>query len=86
MTSHHTWHLDEDLLRGYVGGTVDGAHAGSVEQHVLRCVDCRTRVNALVTASGTTMLDDVWDPRRRRPAVTPSAHARAPADPHGAGG
>jgi len=75
MTSHHTWHLDEDLLRGYVGGTVDGAHASSVEQHVLRCVACRTRVNALVTVSGTSMLDDVWirvadDLQSPRPPVT----------------
>ena len=75
MTSHHTWHLDDDLLRGYVGGTVDGAHASSVEQHVLRCVACRTRVNALVTVSGTSMLDDVWirvsdDLQSPRPPVT----------------
>lgn len=60
MTGSRAWHLDDDLLDGYVEGGLDAARASSVEQHVLRCGDCRTRVNARVHATGTAMLDDVW--------------------------
>jgi hypothetical protein len=55
------WHLDDDLLGRYVGGTVDAASGSSVEQHVLHCDGCRARVNALAGAHPETFhLDDVW--------------------------
>lgn len=42
----HTWHLDDQVLARWVDGT-DGSVAGaSVEQHLLTCASCRTRVPA----------------------------------------
>jgi hypothetical protein len=61
MTGHRGWHLDDDLLGRYVGGTVDAAGGSSVEQHVLHCDGCRARVNRLVRAQPEGFpLDDVW--------------------------
>ena len=55
------WHLDDDLLGRYVGGTVDAASGSSVEQHVLHCDGCRARVSSLAGARPDEFrLDDVW--------------------------
>ena len=60
MTAERTWHLDDAVLDDYVGAHTDAARASSVEQHVLRCGECRDRVNVRVRAAGTRQLDDVW--------------------------
>ncbi len=52
-----TWHLDERLLLAYVGGRADAVRGNSVEQHVLRCADCRARLNQMVH---DPMLAVVW--------------------------
>lgn len=46
--STHTWHTDEDLLGAYLAGCLDALQGASVEQHLVACADCRTRVGPLV--------------------------------------
>lgn len=62
MTSQQEWHLDDDLLSGYVHGTVDAARGSSVEQHVVRCAACRTALNALAAGAEPhrRVVEDVW--------------------------
>ena len=50
MTGHRAWHVDDELLARYVDGSADAAGGSSVEHHVLRCADCRARVNVLAVA------------------------------------
>jgi hypothetical protein len=42
------WHLDDDMLRRYVGRTDSLAEGTSVEQHLLSCEPCRARVTPAV--------------------------------------
>ena len=58
------WHLDDDTLRRYVERTDSLAEGASVEQHLLSCEQCRTRVNLAVDVID---LAAVWD--RTRDAV-----------------
>lgn len=61
MTGHRAWHVDDELLARYVDGSADAAGGSSVEQHVLRCADCRARVNVLAGARPeATLVDEVW--------------------------
>ena len=61
MTGHQGWHLDDDLLLHYVDGSVDAAFGSSVEQHILRCGDCRARVNTRAAARPeASLVDEVW--------------------------
>jgi len=53
-----TWHLDEDVLDRYVGGSAPPALAASVEAHVIACAACRER---LVPAVDLPRLDRVWE-------------------------
>jgi hypothetical protein len=41
------WHAGDTLLRAYRDARVDMGAAASVEAHLLRCPDCRTRLAAL---------------------------------------
>lgn len=41
------WHADEDALRALVEGSVGQVVAASLEAHVMRCPDCRGRLNTL---------------------------------------
>jgi len=59
------WHLDDDMLRRYVGRADSLAEGASAEQHLLSCAPCRARVAAAVT--GVIDLAAVWD--RTRDAV-----------------
>jgi hypothetical protein len=45
-----TWHTSETSLRAWVDGTCGPVLGASVEQHVLRCAECRARVAYLVPA------------------------------------
>ena len=61
MTGYQAWHLDDDLLARYVDGSADAAGGSSVEQHVLRCAECRARVNTLAGARPeASLVDEVW--------------------------
>ena len=67
-----TWHATDDLLHGYVAGTADSVSGASVEQHVLHCADCRTRLNVLVPAPP---LEAVWTRVRDRVEAAPVSPA-----------
>jgi hypothetical protein len=61
MTGAAGWHLDGDLLVRYVDGRVDAATGSSVEQHLVRCEQCRTGVNVVAGSRPEAFhLDDVW--------------------------
>lgn len=57
MTSQ-TWHATEDLLGAYVGGSLAGWEAASVEQHLGACPDCRAAVAPLVDTGALRL---AWD-------------------------
>jgi len=44
MMASTAWHAGEDLLAAYTQGTLDPVGAASVEQHLLRCAECRAAV------------------------------------------
>jgi hypothetical protein len=46
-----TWHTSESALRAWVDGSCGPAVAASVEQHVVRCEECRAQVADLVPAA-----------------------------------
>lgn len=70
--STQVWHAHEELLRGYLGGSVTALEGASVEQHLARCDTCRARLSAL---SDHAMLQRGWQEvrttieRPTRPAV-----------------
>jgi len=43
-----TTHVEAELLAAYASGDVDGAHAYSVEAHVVGCADCQAAVGRLL--------------------------------------
>ncbi len=43
-----SWHTDTDLLAAYVAGSLDAIGGASVEQHLVRCGECRARIGPLV--------------------------------------
>lgn len=51
------WHADERLLAGYVAGTLPLPAAMSLEQHVMRCPQCRDALSGQVDPRP---LDLVW--------------------------
>jgi hypothetical protein len=55
------WHLDDDMLRRYVERTDSLAEGASVEQHLLACEQCRTRINPAVDVIDFAA---VWDRTR----------------------
>ncbi len=63
------WHLDDDMLRRYVGRTGSLAEGASVEQHLMSCEQCRARINAAASVIELSVIDlaAVWD--RTRDAV-----------------
>jgi hypothetical protein len=63
------WHLDDDMLRRYVGRADSLAEGASAEQHLLSCEPCRARVGAAASVTGCSVIDfaAVWD--RTRDAV-----------------
>ena len=57
------WHVDDETLRRYVERIDSVAEGASLEQHVLTCAPCRTRVNTAAFAVDLTAVDHaaVWD-------------------------
>ncbi len=45
-----SWHAETDLLEAYVEGSLDAVGGASVEQHLVRCAECRIRIAAVVPA------------------------------------
>ena len=56
--SPRAWHADEESLRRWVDGDVGPLLGASVEQHLVRCVACRSAVAQMVA---TPTLDAAWD-------------------------
>lgn len=54
----HRWHADARLLTAYLDGSATAAVAASVEQHLVRCAQCRGGVAEL---SDPAPLRLVWD-------------------------
>lgn len=53
-----TWHADDRLLTAYLDGSTTAAVAASVEQHLVRCAQCRREVREL---SDPVPLQGIWD-------------------------
>jgi hypothetical protein len=51
------WHADDQLLCAYAGGRLDRARAASVEQHLLKCPECRQE---LAPYADQTVLENAW--------------------------
>jgi Putative zinc-finger len=66
-----TWHADDALLAGYVAGDAGPVDGASLEQHLLRCPDCRARI---ATHLPSAPLDLVWT-RIRQQAEAPAPTA-----------
>ncbi len=45
-----SWHADPALLTAYVAGSLDAVGGASVEQHLVRCADCRASITSVVAA------------------------------------
>ncbi len=43
-----SWHADTDLLEAYAAGALDAIGGASVEQHLVRCAECRARIATVV--------------------------------------
>jgi len=58
-----SWHVDDETLRRYVERKDSMVEGASVEQHLLTCVLCRTRINTAATAVDLAVIDLtlVWD-------------------------
>jgi hypothetical protein len=64
-------HIQAELLNAYARGDVDGAHAYSIEAHVVRCAECQASIGGLVAAD---RLERVWadvEDRLDAPRVVP---------------
>ena len=55
--AQRTWHADESLLTAYLHGTTTAAVSASVEQHLVRCGQCRGGVREL---SDPVPLQGIW--------------------------
>ncbi|KRE42253.1 zf-HC2 domain-containing protein [Knoellia sp. Soil729] len=53
-----TWHADESLLTAYLDGRTSAAVSASVEQHLVRCGQCRSGVRQL---SDPVPFQGIWD-------------------------
>jgi hypothetical protein len=51
------WHVEQRMLERFAAGTIDVAHAFSVETHLIECADCRTRMGRVVERE---RLEAVW--------------------------
>lgn len=60
-TPSRTWHAAPDALRGWVDGDAGPLVSASVEQHVLRCAQCRADVARLTSLAPPAPLDAVWE-------------------------
>lgn len=68
-------HVEPELLAAYASGAVDGAHAYSIEAHVVDCADCQAAIGRLVAPA---RVQRVWadvEDRLDAPRVGPVAAA-----------
>lgn len=54
------WHAPGDQLEAYVAMTLDVVRSASVEQHLLGCADCRSRLAGIARADAGDELDALW--------------------------
>lgn len=71
MTPNPTWHADQELLAGYVAGTVRRSQAASIETHLTSCASCRASMVPLVSpgrlaSNLAAVIDSVDQPRQQR--------------------
>ena len=62
-----TWHVDDDLMSGYLGGHLSVARMMSVEAHLVRCARCRAGIpvdEAWLATSWDGIEDLVDQPQR----------------------
>lgn len=52
-----TWHVGPEVLAAYVAGDLDAVNGASVEQHLIRCEECREAIRPLVDAHA---LERAW--------------------------
>ena len=50
MTPYPTWHADQELLAGYVAGSLRRSQAASVESHLTSCASCRASMVPLASS------------------------------------
>jgi len=50
-------HIQAELLHAYARGDVDGAHAYSIEAHIVGCAECQALIGGVVAAD---RLERVW--------------------------
>ena len=53
------WHIEGSLMDAYLSDALDGISASSVEQHLLRCADCRAAL-AAATPLPAADTDAIW--------------------------
>ena len=71
MTQYSTWHADQEMLAGYVAGTLSRSQAASVETHLTSCSSCRASMVPLappdrLARNLAAVIDSVDQPREHR--------------------
>ncbi len=71
MTTYSTWHADQELLAGYVAGTLSRSQAASVESHLTSCASCRASMVPLASPDRlarnlAAVFESVDQPREHR--------------------
>ena len=71
MTPNSTWHADQELLGGYVAGTLRRSQAASIETHLTSCASCRAAMVPLTSSvrlarNLAAVVESVDQPRRHR--------------------
>jgi hypothetical protein len=71
MTPSPTWHADQELLIGYVAGTLRRSQAASVESHLTSCASCRASIvplapTARLARNFAAVVDSIEQPRQNR--------------------
>ena len=71
MTPHPTWHADQELLAGYVAGTLSRSRAASLESHLTSCASCRASMVPLASPDRlarnlVAVIESVDQPRKHR--------------------
>ena len=59
--SSNRWHADDDLIAGYVGGSLDTGLSASLEAHLLTCDGCRARLTAQAPPRVRARVATTWD-------------------------
>lgn len=82
MTPNPTWHADQELLAGYVAGTISRSQAASVETHLTSCGSCRASMDLMVApdrlARNLAAIVDSVDQPRQHHLEAPLVHLGVP--------